>query len=111
MSDRYRPAFPQHGQVGYLQLPALDVAASAAFYAAVFGWSVEAGQPGFEAPGLIGQWVTDRPPATGGGPLVWVCVDSLYAALQAVPAHGGRVHGRPQLDDGVRWLVEVDDPA
>jgi predicted enzyme related to lactoylglutathione lyase len=28
-----------------------------------------------------------------------------------VTDHGGRVHGRPELDGGERWLVEVDDPA
>jgi hypothetical protein len=32
---------PVHGQVVYLQLPAADVTASAAFYEAVFGWSVD----------------------------------------------------------------------
>ncbi len=32
------PGHPPHGQIGYLQLPALDVAASAAFYRSVFGW-------------------------------------------------------------------------
>ena len=29
---------PRHGQIGYLQLPAVDVARSAAFYETVFGW-------------------------------------------------------------------------
>jgi predicted enzyme related to lactoylglutathione lyase len=105
--DRY----PPHGQVGYLQLPALDVAGSAAFYQAVFGWSVEAGQPGFQAPGLIGQWVTDRPPAAAGGPLLWICADELLPTLHQVQRHGGRVRDRPQPDGGQRWLVEVDDPA
>lgn len=102
---------PPHGAVGYLQLPARDVAASSAFYQAVFGWSVEPGQPGFEAPGLIGQFVTDRAPAGGGGPLLWICADRLYPTLDLVETHGGRVCGRPQPDGGERWLVEVDDPA
>jgi predicted enzyme related to lactoylglutathione lyase len=101
----------QHGQVGYLQLPALDVAASAAFYHAVFGWSVEAGQPSFEAPGITGQWTTERPPAMSSGPVIWICAADLYPTLQRVQSNGGRVHGPPQLDNGERWLVEVDDPA
>ena len=50
-----------HGRIDYLQLPARDVARSAAFYAAVFGWSVENGS--FEAPGMIGQWTTERTPS------------------------------------------------
>jgi predicted enzyme related to lactoylglutathione lyase len=111
-SDPYQPVqHPPHGQVGYLQLPALDVEASAAFYQTVFGWSVEPGQPGFEAPGLIGQWTTERPPATGSGPLLWICAGDMSQTLQRVQSHGGRVHGPPQLDGGERWLVEIDDPA
>ncbi len=111
-SDPYQPGqHPLPGQLSYLQLPALDVSASAAFYQAVFGWSVEPGQPGFEAPGLIGQWTTERPPAAGSGPLLWLCADDMARTLQRVQSHGGRVHGPPQLDGGERWLAEIDDPA
>jgi predicted enzyme related to lactoylglutathione lyase len=31
--------------------------------------------------------------------------------LNRVADRGGAVHGRPWLDQGERWLVEVDDPA
>jgi len=106
-SDRY----PPHGQIGYVQLPALDIAASAAFYEAVFGWHGELEYGSFEAPGMIGQWSRDLPPATSGGPVLWLCVDRLWAALTAVTEHGGLVRGRPRLDQGQRWLVEIDDPA
>ncbi len=40
-----------HGELGYLQLPADDARRAAAFYAAVFGWSVEAGQAASRRPG------------------------------------------------------------
>lgn len=102
---------PPHGQIGYLQLPSLDVARSAEFYRAVFGWSVEPGHGGFQAPGMIGQWTTDLKPAQAGGPVLWICADELWHTLEDVTAHGGTVHGRPQLDGGERLLVEVDDPA
>jgi predicted enzyme related to lactoylglutathione lyase len=102
---------PRHGEIGYLQLPARDLAGSATFYRAVFGWSVEPGQPGFEAPGMIGQWVTDRPAAAGAGPVLWICAAELAHTLQRVEEHGGRVCGPPWLDGGERWLAEVDDPA
>jgi predicted enzyme related to lactoylglutathione lyase len=52
---------PVQGEVVYLQLPALDIAASAAFYEAVFGWSVDSVQGRFEAPGIIGEWTTHVP--------------------------------------------------
>jgi predicted enzyme related to lactoylglutathione lyase len=102
---------PVHGQVVYLQLPAVDVAASAAFYAAVFGWSVEPGRGRFEAPGIIGEWTTERAPARDAGPVVWILSDRLLPVLDLVGSHGGRVAGRPVPDGGERYLVECDDPA
>jgi predicted enzyme related to lactoylglutathione lyase len=80
-----------HGQVCYLQLPAVDRARAAAFYQAVFGWEVEQHHPDFTAPGgLIGQWVTDRPPIRDNGPVIWMQVADMSAALQRVVKHGGR---------------------
>lgn len=108
-----RPAeqHPAHGQIGYLQLPAADLAHSVAFYASVFGWSTDLTHGSFEAPGMIGQWVTDRPPATTAGPVVWICADHLYPTLERAAAGGGAVRGLPRLDNGERWLAEIDDPA
>ena len=105
------PGHPPHGQIGYLQLPAVDVAAAAAFYRSVFGWEAELEHGSFQAPGMIGQWTTELKPAASGGPVLWICVDQLSPALHRVTAAGGSVRGRPQLDQGERWLVEVDDPA
>lgn len=114
MSSNDRPLagqHPVHGQIGYVQLPAIDVARSAAFYEAVFGWAVDGTRGGFEAPGMIGQWTTERAPTGGDGPVVWICVDQLGPTLQRVVANGGSVQGPPQLDGGERWLAEIDDPA
>ena len=98
-----------HGRIDYLQLPARDVARSAAFYAAVFGWSVENGS--FEAPGMIGQWTTERTPSPDAGPLVWIRADDLFPTLHRVVEAGGRLCERPYRDGAERWLVEVEDPA
>ncbi len=94
-----------------MQLPALDVARSAAFYEAVFGWSVDLVHGSFEAPGMIGQWTTDRPPASTGGPVVWICADTLMPTLVRASDHGAMVLGPPEFDNGERWLAELDDPA
>jgi predicted enzyme related to lactoylglutathione lyase len=111
--NHHRPSgqHPPHGQIGYLQLPALDVARSAAFYESVFGWSVELEHGSFEAPGMIGRWTTDRAPAADAGPVVWICADELAPTLQRAVANGAEVQGRPRLDGGERWLAEIDDPA
>jgi predicted enzyme related to lactoylglutathione lyase len=105
-----RGSHPVLGQVGYLQIPAVDLARSAAFYRAVFGWTVDGDGGGFTAPGMIGQLTTELP-VGAGGPLLWIWAESAFPTLAAVGEHGGRVHGRPELDGGERWLVQVDDPA
>ncbi len=100
---------PAHGQLGYLQLPAIELAATASFYREVFGWSVDAERGGFEAPALIGQFTTDLAAADGGGPMLWLCVDRLDDSLARVTAAGGQVDGDPVLDNGERWLAEIRD--
>jgi predicted enzyme related to lactoylglutathione lyase len=100
-----------HGQIDYVQLPALDIERSAAFYEKAFGWSTDPDNGSFEAPGMIGQLTTDQSPAATGGPVLWISADDLSGALKGVVANGGKVHGKPQLDGGERWLVEIDDPA
>lgn len=109
--DRGPGQHPAHGQIGYLQLPATDLAASLAFYRGVFGWRGELEHGSFQAPGMIGQWALDLSPAASGGPVLWICVDQLWQALDGVVEYGGRVHRRPWLDQGERFLAEVDDPA
>ena len=101
---------PTRGALGYLQLPTTDVAASIAFYEAVLGWRGEPEHASFEAPGLIGQWTTDLEPHSSG-PVLWFTVEDLYPTLTRVTEHGGTVRGDPALDQGDRWLVEVDDPS
>jgi predicted enzyme related to lactoylglutathione lyase len=100
-----------HGRIEYLQFPAVDLERSAAFYDDVFGWSVDPSSGSFEAPGIIGQLITEAAPATTGGPVLWISAGSLYQVLGRVEANGGKVRGRPQLDGGERWLAEIDDPA
>jgi predicted enzyme related to lactoylglutathione lyase len=102
---------PVPGQVVYLQLPAIDIPASAAFYEAVFGWSVDSDRGRFEAPGIIGEWTTDRPPAGDTGPVVWILAEQLGPVLQRIDGNGGSVRGRPEPDGDERYLVQCDDPA
>jgi uncharacterized protein len=99
-----------HGQVCYLQLPATDGTRAAEFYRDVFGWDIEAYSPDFEAPGLIGQFVEDRPPARDAGPLLWLSVSDMGHALEAVTAHGGQVLEPPAPDGPARTLATIVDP-
>jgi uncharacterized protein len=101
---------PMHGQVCYLQIPARDVMKSADFYEKIFGWRIERPYPSFEAPGLIGQWVDDKPPAAEGGLLAWINVESIDATLELVRASGGEVL-ESKSPDGPRWLATIRDPG
>ncbi|HEY7053678.1 MAG TPA: VOC family protein, partial [Mycobacterium sp.] len=100
------------GSVGYLQLPTVDLAASQAFYSAVFGWQPDGDHGEFVAPGIIGQWTTDlTPAAASAGAVIWIAVDGIYATLSTAVTHGGQVRAKPWLDGGERWLAEVNDPS
>jgi uncharacterized protein len=62
-SDSRQHAFG-HGRLAYIQIPALDVRESAAFYKDIFGWQIRGGSDthlGFtDATGdIIGAFVTD----------------------------------------------------
>lgn len=98
-----------HGQVCYVQIPALDVGRSAAFYATAFGWTT--GGASFEAPGMIGQFSDGLEPAVEGGILCWINVDVLPEALERVRAGGGEVLEDPHPDGPTRVLATVRDPA
>lgn len=114
MSDEPRPeGLPdlEHGRLSYLQIPALDVERSAAFYEAMFGWRIEHPHPSFEAPALIGQWVEDRPPASDAGPLLWIHVDDIEQALERTTRTGGDIIEPPSADGPTRILAIIRDPA
>jgi uncharacterized glyoxalase superfamily protein PhnB/catechol 2,3-dioxygenase-like lactoylglutathione lyase family enzyme len=98
------------GQLVYLQIPALDITTSARFYERIFGWTVDPPESGFEAPGLIGQWITDRPPARDAGPVGWIHVADIRQTLEQARTAGATVKDEPQ-PDGPRLLASFTDPA
>jgi predicted enzyme related to lactoylglutathione lyase len=100
----------ERGQLCYLQIPALDITTSARFYERLFGWRVDPPEAGFEAPALIGQWVTDRAPAPDAGPVGWINVPDVRRTLEDAQAAGATAHEGP-LPDGPRLLASFTDPA
>jgi uncharacterized protein len=99
-----------HGQVCYLQLPAADRRRAAAFYEAVFGWETGEHYPDFTSPGLIGEWVENRPAAPDAGPVIWLAVTDMDETLGLVTSHGGQLLVPPAPDGPTRILATIADP-
>jgi predicted enzyme related to lactoylglutathione lyase len=90
------PPTSANGKVCYLEIPALDVERSAAFYADVFGWQLRRrgdGQIAFDdtTGEVSGTWMTGRTASAEPGLLVYIMVDDALATVGAVTAHGAEI--------------------
>ncbi len=104
-----------NGKICYLELPALDIPRSAAFYERAFGWRTRKrgdGRLAFDdaAGEVSGAWVTGRPPMREVGLLVYVMVDDAAATLEAIVANGGEVV-QPIGVDAPEITARFRDPA
>ena len=104
-----------NGKVCYIEIPATDVDRSAGFYQKVFGWRTRRrgdGQLAFDdATGEVsGSWVTGRPPMREVGLLIYVMVDDVAAALDAVVKSGGEIV-QPLGMDAPEKTARFRDPA
>jgi len=104
-----------NGKVCYIEMPALDVDVSAAFYGEVFGWQIRKrgdGRLAFDdgAGEVSGTWVLSRPPASEPGLLIYIMVDSVEATLKAVVGGGGRIV-QPVGMDAPEITARFSDPA
>ncbi|HKV94481.1 MAG TPA: VOC family protein [Candidatus Angelobacter sp.] len=67
------PPTRANGKICYIEMPATDIARSAAFYGKVFGWNLRKRVDGHTAfddgvGEVSGTWVLGRPPSTTPGP-------------------------------------------
>jgi predicted enzyme related to lactoylglutathione lyase len=84
------------GKIAYIQIPAVDVDRSVAFYEAVFGWNIRRrsdGEIAFDdgVGEVSGTWVTGRQPSSEPGLLIYVLVDSVEQKLEQIAQLGGAV--------------------
>ena len=103
-----------HHTIDYIEIPARDLEASRAFYAAAFGWTYNDYGPGYagirradgdgEVGGLAG---TDGDIATGTL-LVLLYSDDLDATADAIRAAGGSIVQEPYEFPGGRRLHFAD---
>ena len=104
-----------NGKICYVELPATEVARSAEFYRAVFGWNVRARGNGAMAfddgvGEVSGTWVTGRPPSGEPGLLVYIMVDSVAETIEAVIRHGGELV-QPIGGDAPEITARFRDPG
>lgn len=95
MSEPTAPPNYRTGKICYLEIPATDIAASAAFYQQVFGWHVRQRGDGSTAfddsvGEVSGSWIVGRPPATAGIQ-VHIMVADITCAMDAINAAGGQI--------------------
>jgi len=103
------------GKICYVEIPSSDVARSAEFYNRVFGWKMRTrgdGSTAFDdSVGQVsGAFVTGRPPMALVGLLIYVMVDSVTAAMEAVVANGGEIV-QPIGVDAPEITARFRDPA
>jgi predicted enzyme related to lactoylglutathione lyase len=103
------------GHVSYLEIPATDPVASAAFYEAVFGWKIshhKAGQPSFDdrSGNLIGRWIPKRAVSTEPGFLPFIYVARIDETVARITANGGQMV-KPVYPEGDLFVATFRDPA
>jgi uncharacterized protein len=104
-----------NGKICYIEMPAVDINQSASFYRDIFGWQIRTRGDGHiafdDAVGQVsGTWVTGRPPSPHPGLLIYIMVDSVAAAVEAVIAHGGKIV-QPIGMDAPEITARFSDPA
>jgi predicted enzyme related to lactoylglutathione lyase len=107
-TDVFRP-----GGLSYLHIPAPDPAASAAFYHAVFGWTVDRRRNSFEdgTGHVIGHFIKDLPVAGDAGLRPYVYVDDVRRTLDTIVAEGGEVVTSPYPEGDLTVATFRDPPG
>jgi predicted enzyme related to lactoylglutathione lyase len=108
------PDLARHGKVAYMQIPAADTAAAAAFYRDVFGWTIRSEDPAHRSFSdttgeLIGAFVTNRAPASPGI-LPYIYVTAIDGVVASIEQHGGAIV-EPPYAEGDLWVSTFRDPA
>jgi predicted enzyme related to lactoylglutathione lyase len=105
-----------NGKICYIDMPAVDIARSADFYARVFGWKIRQradGSTAFEdtVGQVSGTWTVGRtPPASQPGLLVYVMVEDAETTIKAIEANGGEIV-QPIGGDAPEITARFRDPG
>lgn len=104
-----------NGKICYIEIPAVDINASASFYKETFGWRIRRRGDGSIAfddtvGEVSGTWVLGRSAAGAPGILIYIMVDNVEAAIDAVIKNGGQIV-QPIGVDAPEITARFSDPA
>lgn len=108
------PSVFRPGSVTYLELPATDIAAMAAFYHTVFAWKItnESRSSFSDGSGhVIGHFVADLPVTGGAGPRPFVYADGIDDVLDAIVGAGGEIVIPKYVEGEALWVAAFSDPS
>jgi hypothetical protein len=108
-----------HGVIRWIEIPATDVQASAAFYEQAFNWKIKRDENWPEYPMFMdsedrvgGAFTAEHKPSEEPGIVIFILVDSIEDALKDVAAAGGTmVHEKTLIHDQVGWWATFRDPG
>ena len=115
MSDNQSTPTLGNGKICYLEIPAIDIDRSIAFYQQVFGWNIRTrgdGSKSFDdgVGQVSGTWRLGRKPMTEVGLLIYIMVDSVAETADKVVAAGGMIV-QPIGADAPEITARFADPA
>jgi len=105
----------RNGKICYIEIPAISIAESAAFYSTVFGWEINQRSDGSttfnDTVGQVsGTWVLGISPSTQIGILISIMVFDAEATIKLITDNGGTI-----IEGIGRHLPEItarfSDPA
>jgi uncharacterized protein len=110
-----QPSVARPGGVSYLHIPSENPPLAAAFYRAVFDWSIrdpETDSPAFQdgTGHVIGHFIDDQPVAGDAGVRPYIYVEDVPATVERILANGGEVLKTPFAEGDVT-VATFRDPA
>lgn len=102
-----------NGKICYIEIPAINVEESAAFYQKFFSWTVRTRSNGSVAfddgiNEVSGTWVLGRKPSTEPGLMVSIMVDNVAETVAALKASGSKIVNEMALggDQFIAWFTD-----
>jgi predicted enzyme related to lactoylglutathione lyase len=104
-----------NGKICYVEIPAIDITASAKFYETVFGWNIRIRGNGSVAfddgiGEVSGTWVLGRKPSTEQGLVVSIMVDDIEETIKTLESNGSKIVNRISMGD-TEFIAWFTDPA